>query len=135
MKWGQEDLFPTNPDLADTLGRTDLDFDNFYFWEILIPDFQIPGSWNQVPGYGWLRLRGGTSRRHSRTAEFRTSKELGQHRENPISGNHVWGTTQMDSSQNPYWLCGGQMRARLRDLPNPPNKKFQEKTANKNMPP
>ena len=21
-------------------------------------DFQIPGSWNQVPGYGWLRLGG-----------------------------------------------------------------------------
>ena len=30
-KWGQEDLFPTNPDLADILGRTDLDFENLYF--------------------------------------------------------------------------------------------------------
>ena len=30
-KWGQEDLFPTNPDLADILGRTDLDFVNFAF--------------------------------------------------------------------------------------------------------
>ena len=38
------------------------------------PDFQISGSWNQVPGYGWLRGGWGTSRRisvvsgrHSRT--------------------------------------------------------------------
>ena len=30
-KWAQEDFFPTNPDLADILGRTDLDFENFYF--------------------------------------------------------------------------------------------------------
>ena len=28
-KWGQEDFFPTNPDLADILGRTDSDFENF----------------------------------------------------------------------------------------------------------
>ena len=28
-KWGQEMLFPTNPDLADILGRTDLDFEIF----------------------------------------------------------------------------------------------------------
>ena len=31
-KWGQEDFFPTNPDLADILGGTDLDFENFYFF-------------------------------------------------------------------------------------------------------
>ena len=29
-KWGQEFFFPTNPDLADILGRTDLDFENLY---------------------------------------------------------------------------------------------------------
>ena len=29
MKWGQEDFFLTNPDLADILGDTDFDFDNF----------------------------------------------------------------------------------------------------------
>ena len=28
-KWGQEDFFPTNPDLADILGDTDFDFENF----------------------------------------------------------------------------------------------------------
>ena len=32
-KWGREDLFPTNPDLADILGRTDLNFENFYFFD------------------------------------------------------------------------------------------------------
>ena len=28
-KWGQEDFFLANPDLADILGRTDFDFENF----------------------------------------------------------------------------------------------------------
>ena len=44
-KWGREDCFPTNPDLADILGRTDLDFENFYILDFLgsqIPRF--PGS-------------------------------------------------------------------------------------------
>ena len=30
-KWGQEVCFPTNPDLADIFGRTDLDFEKFHF--------------------------------------------------------------------------------------------------------
>ena len=36
---------PTNPDLANILGRTDLDFENFYFFHFLDPkflDFQVP---------------------------------------------------------------------------------------------
>ena len=44
-KWGQEDFFPTNPDLADILGRTDFDFDYCYFLDFLdlkFPDFQFP---------------------------------------------------------------------------------------------
>ena len=48
-KWGQEDFFPTNPDLADILGRTDLNFDNLYFFDFLDPkflDFQVPRSPN-----------------------------------------------------------------------------------------
>ena len=43
-KWGQEDLFPTNPDLADILGRTDLNSEKFYFFDFLDPtflDFQV----------------------------------------------------------------------------------------------
>ena len=28
---GPGGFFPTNPDLADILGRTDFDFENFYF--------------------------------------------------------------------------------------------------------
>ena len=41
-KWGQEDCFPTNPDLVDIWGDTDLDVDNFVFVEYLwIPIFQI----------------------------------------------------------------------------------------------
>ena len=30
-KWGREVFFPANPDLADILGRTDFDFENFIF--------------------------------------------------------------------------------------------------------
>ena len=40
-KWGQEDFFPTNPDLADILGRTDLNFENSYFFFI----FWTPHFW------------------------------------------------------------------------------------------
>ena len=36
-KSGQEDLFPTNPDLADILGRTHFDFDISYFLDLLVP--------------------------------------------------------------------------------------------------
>ena len=47
---GTLDVFvPTNPDLADILGRTDLNFDNFYFFVFLDPkllDFQVPRSPN-----------------------------------------------------------------------------------------
>ena len=32
-KWGREEFFPTNPDLADILSRTDFDFENLYFWD------------------------------------------------------------------------------------------------------
>ena len=34
-KWGREVLFPANPDLADILGDTDFDFDNFYFLDFV----------------------------------------------------------------------------------------------------
>ena len=40
-KWGREDFFPTNPDLANILGRTDLDFENFYFFGF----FGVPNFW------------------------------------------------------------------------------------------
>ena len=38
-KEGQEDFFPTNPDLANILGRTDLDFEIFNFFHFLDPKF------------------------------------------------------------------------------------------------
>ena len=49
-KQAREDFFPTNPDLADILGRTDLDFVKFVFlirwtpnlWISRSPDLQIP---------------------------------------------------------------------------------------------
>ena len=44
-KWGQEDFFPANADLADILGRTDLKFENFHFFHFVdskILDFQVP---------------------------------------------------------------------------------------------
>ena len=48
-KLGREDFVPTNPDLADILGRTDLNFENFYVFDFLDPqflDFQVPRSPN-----------------------------------------------------------------------------------------
>ena len=45
--WGQEDSFPTNPDLANILGRMDLDFENVYSLDVLDPEFlefQVPRS-------------------------------------------------------------------------------------------
>ena len=38
--WGREDMFPANPDLADVLGRTDLDFENVH---LLFVGSQISG--------------------------------------------------------------------------------------------
>ena len=50
-KWGQEDFSPTNPDLADILGRTDFDFENFYFLDFL--GSQLGPAWAQLgPGLG-----------------------------------------------------------------------------------
>ena len=47
---GPGGFFPTNPDLANILGRTDLNFENFYFFfHFLDPkflDFQVPRSPN-----------------------------------------------------------------------------------------
>ena len=44
---GARRIFPTNPDLADILGRTDLNFDNFLnFLEPKFLDFQVPRSPN-----------------------------------------------------------------------------------------
>ena len=45
-KWGQEDFFPTNPDLANILGRTDFNFENFDFLILRTPDFWISRSQN-----------------------------------------------------------------------------------------
>ena len=37
---------PSNPDLADILGRTELDFENVHVWDfsdpIFLSDFQVP---------------------------------------------------------------------------------------------
>ena len=63
---GPGDFFPTNLDLADILGRTDLDFENLYFWDFCwipnsqisrSPDFQVPRNlaWAGL-GPGWAGL-------------------------------------------------------------------------------
>ena len=55
---GPGGFFPTNPDLADILGRTDFDFEIFCLWNFLdhkspdvqVPDFQISRN------LAWARL-------------------------------------------------------------------------------
>ena len=44
-KWGREVCFPANPDLGDILDRTDLDYENFYFWDFSGSQIsRFPGS-------------------------------------------------------------------------------------------
>ena len=50
-KWGQEDFFPTDPDLADILDDTDFDFENFYFLIFLGPKFL---AWAQLATWAQL---------------------------------------------------------------------------------
>ena len=43
-KWGAQGCFPTNPDLADVFGRTDLDFENYFFLGLCGPNISgFPG--------------------------------------------------------------------------------------------
>ena len=50
---GPGGFFSTNPDLADILGDTDFDFENFYSFDFCwFPDFQT-GPGPQGPGLGW----------------------------------------------------------------------------------
>ena len=49
LKWGQEVLFPANPDLADILGDMDFDFENFYFWDFFGSEISGVGpAWAQL---------------------------------------------------------------------------------------
>ena len=47
-KWDARGMFSANPDLANILGRTDLDFENFHFLDLLdpkFPDCQVSKFW------------------------------------------------------------------------------------------
>ena len=74
-KWGRDVIFLANPDLADILGNTDFDFENFIFLILLdpkFPDVQVPDlqisrnlAWAQLGarlgpsmGLAWARLEG-----------------------------------------------------------------------------
>ena len=91
-------FFPANPDLADILGDTDFDFENFYgldFPDSKFQDFQVP-RFPDSQTEAWARPGADLGRpahrpRHLRTTKLVRSKELGQYRENPISASPVWG--------------------------------------------
>ena len=69
MGWpqmGPGGFFPTNPDLANILGRTDLDFENLYFFHFLDPkflDFQVLTFPKSGLGRAWALGRVGPSAR------------------------------------------------------------------------
>ena len=123
MGWphmGPKGFFPTNPDLADILGRTDFNVENFYVFDFLdtkLLDFQVsrfPNSQTEAwarpgPDLGrpahrprHLRDTSATPLRHLRTTKLVRSEKLGQYRENPISASPVWGIIKMKigSAQN-----------------------------------
>ena len=53
-KWGREDFFLANPGLANNLGRTDLDFENFHFPMFWIPNYFQNLAWAGLgPWAGW----------------------------------------------------------------------------------
>ena len=56
-KWDPRCFFPTNPDLADILGRTDLSFENLnflcLFFGLQISGFRGPQISKTWPGPGW----------------------------------------------------------------------------------
>ena len=55
-KMGREGLFLANHDLADILGRTDLDFENVNVFDELdskFLDFQVPRFPKSGPGQAW----------------------------------------------------------------------------------
>ena len=75
-KGGREDFFPTNPDLANILGRTDLDFENFYFFHFLDPkflDFQVPRFPKSGICRAWALHGPGLAGKHLRPPEMDSS--------------------------------------------------------------
>ena len=53
---GPGGFFPTNPDLADILGRMDLNFENNCFFDFLdpkFPDIQVPNFQKSGLGQAW----------------------------------------------------------------------------------
>ena len=88
-KESQEDVFPTNPDLADILGRTDLNFENFYiflicwppnFWISRSPDLQISGfpgpQISKFPDLQIPRCPGFQISRRRRRRRHRTNSQI-----------------------------------------------------------
>ena len=90
-KWGQEDFFPTNPDLADILSRTDLNFEIFYsvliFWTpnfcifrspgLQISNFKAPRSPNsQIPRFPGSQISRRRRRRRQRRRRCRCQNEF-----------------------------------------------------------
>ena len=62
---GPGGVFPTNPDLADILGRTGFDFENFYFLDFLGPHLgptwaqlgpSLGPAWDQAWAQAWAQL-------------------------------------------------------------------------------
>ena len=97
-KWGREDFFLANPGLANILGRTDLDFENFYFFHFLDPkflDFQVPRFPKSGLGRAWALGRPWAGLAREECEDLRLAAHtLADHifRRWKVFSEHVWAT-------------------------------------------
>ena len=72
-KWGREDFVPTNPDLANILGRTDLIFQTFYFFHFLDPNIlNFQASNLEISGFPGAQISKVPKSQISRFPDFQT---------------------------------------------------------------
>ena len=107
LEKGPRVFVPTNPDLANIFGRTDLDFENVYSWYFFGSqcfDFQIPGFpeiWKARPGlgFGWAWAGRGSGLGGAK-ANCHQSGESDQANGDNVGEGPIW-----ESLKRVQWNC------------------------------